>query len=150
MYVTRQFPLAGCCSATVRVTGTKFSHRIGRVQPFVVSTFRGGASAVCACARAQVCPHRVNMGTVKHARAVQNRATATCSRANISRTGHRSDTGQTVLDSGEMDLANGVRFTVRHAPRAEWDPLILKILPFFGDISKIASAIAAVRHMTLR
>ena len=136
MYVTRQFPLAGCCSETVRATVVKFAHRLGRVQPFVVSTFRGGASAVCACARAQVCPHRVNMGTVKPARAVQNRATAMCSRANISRTGHRNNTGQTVLDSGEMDLANGVRFTVRHAPRAEWDPLTLKILPFLTTSSR--------------
>ena len=43
MYVTRQFPLAGYCSETVRVTRLKFSHRLGCVQPFVVSTFRGGA-----------------------------------------------------------------------------------------------------------
>ena len=72
-----------------------------------------------------------------------------CFRANISKTGRRSDTGQTVLDRGEMDLAHGVRFTVRHAPRAERDPLTLKILPFFDDISKIASAIATVYRMTL-
>ena len=52
MYVTRQFPLAGCCSETVRATGTKFSHRIGRVQPFVVSTFRGGTGNVVRVARA--------------------------------------------------------------------------------------------------
>ena len=46
MYVTRQFPLAGCCSETVRATGVKFAHRLGRVQPFDVSTFRGGAGNV--------------------------------------------------------------------------------------------------------
>ena len=57
--------------------------------------------------------------------------------------------GQTVLDRGEMDLANGVRFTVRHAPRAKWDPLTLKKLPFWDEIFKIVSALAAVRHMVL-
>ena len=57
--------------------------------------------------------------------------------------------GQTVLDKGGMDLANGVRFTVRHAPRAEWDPLTLKKLTFLDEIFKIVSALAAIRHMTL-
>ena len=57
--------------------------------------------------------------------------------------------GQTVLDREEMDLANGMQFTVRHAPRAEWDPLTLKKFPFLDEIFKIASALAAVRHMTL-
>ena len=57
--------------------------------------------------------------------------------------------GQTVLDRGEMDLANGVWFTVRHAPRAEWGPLTLKKLPFLDEIIKIAYELAAIRHMTL-
>ena len=57
--------------------------------------------------------------------------------------------GLTVLDRGEMDLANGVQFTVRHAPREEWDPLTLKKLPFLDEIFQIVSALAAVRHMML-
>ena len=60
-----------------------------------------------------------------------------------------SDMGQTVLDRVEMGLSNGVQFTVRHAPRAEWHPLTLKKLPFLDEIFTIASALAAVGHMTL-
>ena len=53
MDVTRVFPLAGCCSETVRVRMTKFSQDVRPVHPFVVlkfgarATFRssvGGAS----------------------------------------------------------------------------------------------------------
>ena len=57
--------------------------------------------------------------------------------------------GQTVLDRGDTGLANGVWFTVRHAPRAKWDLLTLKKLPFLDEIFKISYALAAIRHMTL-
>ena len=40
LYVT-PLSLACYCSETVRAKRVKFSHRIGHVEPFVVSTFRG-------------------------------------------------------------------------------------------------------------
>ena len=44
MDVTRVFPLASCCSRTVRVTVAKFSHDVRPVHPFVVLKFGARAT----------------------------------------------------------------------------------------------------------
>ena len=44
MDVTRVFPLAACCSGTVRVTVAIFSHDAGPVHPFVVLKFGARAT----------------------------------------------------------------------------------------------------------
>ena len=112
-------------SATAMGGVLKFGMRHVACDRFVVSNFQGGRCRGAPSARANVGahpPHRVNMGSGKNASAVRNRVAAMRSRANISRTGRRSDMGQTVLDRREMGLGNGMGFRALHAPRAKQDP----------------------------